>query len=374
MSSLSRPPRLRLGLATVLLALGGLLLPAEGALAARAHPASHAKKSSTTKSAKTHRSAKKRVVVKRSSARHAVAKKKTARRHTIARKAAPRRTRVAAVRPAPRPLSVATRAGLYAVPDPLRLHSSVAYVIDQDTQAVLLQKNASAVLPIASLTKLMTGMVIAEARLPMEEKITITGDDVDRLKGSSSRLRVGTELTRRQALHLALMSSENRAAHALARTYPGGESAFVSAMNIKARQLGMDDTRYVEPTGLSPQNQSTAEDLATLAAAAYTRPLLRQFTTSPGYQLAVDHGALRYVNTNRLVRGGSWEIGLQKTGFINEAGQCMLMQAKLAGRKLIMVFLDGAGQLARIRDAQAVRRWIEAHPTLAGTPARDEDS
>lgn len=247
---------------------------------------------------------------------------------------------------------------------PLRLTASVAYVMDQDTGEVVFGKNAGAVQPIASLTKLMSGMVIAEAKLPMDEKITITEEDVDRLKFSSSRLRVGTELTRAQALHLALMSSENRATHALARTYPGGESAFVSAMNVKAQQLGMDRTRYVEPTGLSSNNRSTARDLALLTAAAYEQPLLRRYTTSPGYRLATDNGSLQYVNSNGLVRGGQWDIGLQKTGYIREAGYTLLMQAELAGRNLIMVFLDSASKVARLKDAERMRAWLKRHPEL----------
>ncbi|MDB5873833.1 MAG: D-alanyl-D-alanine endopeptidase [Ramlibacter sp.] len=256
-------------------------------------------------------------------------------------------------------------AGLHSVQDQLDLKSSVALVIDQDTREVLFSKNDSAVLPIASLTKLMTGLLVSEAKLPMDEMITITQDDVDTEKGSRSRLKVGTMLTRGELLHLALMSSENRAAHALGRTYPGGLDAFVSVMNAKAKMLGMKDTRYVEPTGLSSQNQSSAHDLATLVGAAYTDSVLREFTTSPGHQVAVGNRTLQFNNTNRLVKNPAWEIGLQKTGFINEAGQCLVMQAKIAGRKLIMVFLDSAGKLSRIGDAERVRRWVESNPAIA---------
>ena len=277
-----------------------------------------------------------------------------------------RRSVVRAAVVPPRP-SFGQLAGLHSVQDDLDLKSSVALVIDQDTREVLLRKNDSAVLPIASLTKLMTGVIISEARLPMDEMITITQDDVDTEKGSTSRLAVGTTLPRQELLHLALMSSENRAAHALGRTYPGGLSAFVSAMNAKARLLGMKDTQYVEPTGLSSRNQSSAHDLATLVAAAYNDPVLREFSTSPGTQVAVGHRTLQYNNTNRLVKNPDWEIGLQKTGYISEAGQCLVMQAKIAGRKLIMVFLDSAGKLSRIGDAERVRRWVEAHgPGRAG--------
>jgi D-alanyl-D-alanine endopeptidase (penicillin-binding protein 7) len=256
--------------------------------------------------------------------------------------------------------------------DPMKLPlaARVAYVVDTGNDQVLLGKNDEVVRPIASLTKLMTGLIVAEARLPMDERLKITGDDVDHLKHSSSRLQVGTVLTRRQALHLALMSSENRAAHALARTYPGGLSAFVSAMNNKARQLGMEDTHYVEPTGLSPHNQSSARDLAVLAEAAYQQPLVRKFSTSRGYEVEAANGReLRYVNTNRLVREGSWKIGLQKTGYISEAGQCLIVQTVVKGRNLVMVFLDSASKFTRIRDAEIVKRWLHQHVEFAADGA-----
>ena len=252
-------------------------------------------------------------------------------------------------------------AGLHSTADDLDLKSSVAYVIDQDTNEVLLSKNDQAVLPIASITKLMTGVVISEAKLSMDESITITQDDVDTEKGSSSRLKVGTTLTRGELLHLSLMASENRAAHALGRTYPGGLHAFVELMNAKASSLGMRDTRYIEPTGLSSKNQSSAKDLATLVSFAYQDSLLRELSTSPSYQVEVGNHTLNYKTTNRLIKNPNWDIGLQKTGYISEAGQCLVMQAKIAGRKLIMVFLDSAGKLSRIADAERVRRWVEVN-------------
>ena len=254
-------------------------------------------------------------------------------------------------------------AGLHTAADPLDLRSSVALVIDQDTREVLFRKNDNAVLPIASLTKLMTGLVISEGNLSMSEMITITQADVDTEKGSSSRLAVGSVLSRGDLLHLALMSSENRAAHALGRTYPGGLDAFVSRMNARASALGMADTRYVEPTGLSSRNQSSANDLAVLVGAAYQEPVLRELSTSPGREIEVGSRTLHYNNTNRLVKNPQWDIGLQKTGYISEAGQCLVMQAQVAGRKLIMVFLDSAGKLSRIADAERVRRWVEKSPT-----------
>ena len=253
-------------------------------------------------------------------------------------------------------------AGLHGAHDALDLKSSVALVIDQDTREVLFSKNEQAVLPIASLTKLMTGVIISGARLPMDELITVTQDDVDTEKGSRSRLSVGTELTRGELLHLALMSSENRAAHALGRTYPGGMDSFIGLMNAKAKLLGMKDTVYVEPTGLSSRNQSSARDLATLVNAAHGDPVLRELSTSTGYQVAVGSRTLQFNNTNRLVKNPDWDIGLQKTGYISEAGQCLVMQTKIAGRKLIMVFLDSAGKLSRLGDAERVRRWVESTP------------
>ncbi len=275
--------------------------------------------------------------------------------------------RAAAVAVPARP-SFGQLAGLHAGPDALELKSSVALVIDQDTSEVLFSKNDKAILPIASLTKLMTGLVLSEAHLPMNELITISQDDVDTEKGSGSRLKVGTELSRGELLHLALMSSENRAAHALGRSYPGGLPVFVGLMNAKARLLGMHDTTYAEPTGLSSKNQSSARDLAKLVNVAYGDALLRELSTSPGYQVAVGNRTLQYNNTNRLVKNPSWDIGVQKTGYISEAGQCLVMQAKVAGRKVIMVFLDSAGKLSRLGDAERVRRWVESIPAAAVSP------
>ncbi len=251
-------------------------------------------------------------------------------------------------------------AGLHTLHDALDLKSSVALVIDQDTREVLFSKNDQAVLPIASLTKLMTGLVVSEARLPMEEVIVISQADVDTEKGSRSRLRVGAELTRGELMHLALMSSENRAAHALGRTYPGGLATFVALMNTKAQRLGMADTRYVEPTGLSSKNQSSAQDLARLVNVAYGNPTMRELSTSPRHDVEIGNKTLQFNNTNRLVSNPAWQIGLQKTGYISEAGRCLVMQATVAGRKLIMVFLDSTGKFARLADAERVRRWVES--------------
>ena len=250
--------------------------------------------------------------------------------------------------------------GLHEATDSLELKSGVALVLDQDTDEILFSKNSAAVLPIASLTKLMTAVVVTEAQLPLDETITITDEDIDIEKGSRSRLRVGTQLRREEMLHLALMSSENRAAHALGRSYPGGLNAFVVAMNQKARVLGMNDTRYVEPSGLSSRNQSSAHDLAILVKAAHEVQIIRELSTSPEYMVEVGNRPVQFRNTNGLVKSPDWEIGLQKTGYISEAGRCLVMQAKLAGRHLIMVFLDSAGKYSRIGDAERVRHWLTA--------------
>lgn len=292
------------------------------------------------------------------------AKKSAARKQSVVK--ADRNTKQLRASRNARPIraSFGQMAGLHATADALGLHSSVALVVDQETQEVLYSKNDHAVLPIASLTKLMTGLVIAEARLPMDERIRITQADVDTEKGSSSRLAVGTELSRGELMHLSLMSSENRAAHALGRTFPGGMDLFVSLMNQRAKALGMKDTRYVEPTGLSSQNQSSANDLAVLAAKAYDEPMLRELSTSHGREVSVGRRTLQYNNTNRLVKSPQWDIGLQKTGYISEAGRCLVMQAQVAGRNLIMVFLDSAGKFSRLGDAERVRKWLEQKSSM----------
>jgi D-alanyl-D-alanine endopeptidase (penicillin-binding protein 7) len=253
--------------------------------------------------------------------------------------------------------------GLHGTADELDLKSSVAFVVDQDTNEVLFRKNESAVLPIASITKLMTGIVISEANLPMDEVITLTNDDIRH--ASFSRLKAGTSMTRRDMLHLALMSSENRAAYALGRTYPAGIDEFVRLMNAKALALGMTNTHYVEPTGLSSDNRSTAQDLAKLVAFASQNATVSEFSTSHGYQLAVGKRTVQYVNTNRLTSNPNWDIEVQKTGYITAAGRCLVMQTKVAGRKLVMVFLDSMGKYSRLGDAERVKAWLETRPANA---------
>ena len=252
-------------------------------------------------------------------------------------------------------------AGLNLTRDPLDLKSNVALVLDQSNSEVLFEKNANVALPIASITKMMTGLVVVEANQDMDEMLTVTEDDVDRAKFSSSRLTVGDRLTRRNMLHIALMSSENRAASALGRSYPGGLPAFVEAMNAKARSLGMNDTRYVDSNGLSKQNVASARDLAKLALAAYEHPILREFSTDPKAIIERNGRPVQFGTTNGLVTPNSgWEIGLQKTGFINEAGRCMMIQAVVEGRAVIMVLLDAKGTAARVGDAIRMRKWLTA--------------
>lgn len=329
-------------------ALTALAVATGGALAPVPASAATASKPATTKSTQKTQKKKKAPVKKKSRTSH---------------------TRKA-VRAAPPVLSYGQLQGLRATPDPLSLKSSVALVVDQDTGKVLFSKNPQAVLPIASITKLMTALVVTEAELPLDEVLTVTQDDVDVEKHTSSRLRVGTRLTRGEMMHLALMSSENRAAHALGRSYPGGLPAFISAMNHKAQTLGMEGTRYVDPTGLSSRNQSNARDLAVLVEAAYEYDLIRALSTSPEHYVAVGPRELRYRNSNRLVSSPQWSIGLQKTGYIAEAAGCLVMQAELAGRKFIMVLLDSAGHYSRIADAERLRHWLtgDANPATFALP------
>jgi serine-type D-Ala-D-Ala endopeptidase (penicillin-binding protein 7) len=280
------------------------------------------------------------------------------------KKASPSSKRLVRARYSPPPVpSMGQQLGLHATDDPLDLRSAAVLVLDQDTNEVLLSKNPEAVLPIASITKLMTALVVTDAHQPLDELLTVNAEDVDTEKGSRSRLQLGTQLTRGEMLHLALMASENRAANALGRHYPGGLPAFVEAMNQRAQALGMTRTRYVEPTGLSSRNQSNAMDLALLIREADKSETIRRLSTSLDAEFAVGRRALHFRNTNGLVRNSDWEIGLQKTGYIAEAGRCVVMQAQLAGRKLIMVLLDSAGRYSRIGDAERIRRWLTTTDT-----------
>ena len=251
-------------------------------------------------------------------------------------------------------------------PAKLRLQSANVLVIGAD-ESPIYSKNAEAVTPIASITKLMTAMVVLDAKQPGDELLTIDINDLDMLKGSHSRLRLGVELPRVEMLRLALMASENRAASALCRYYPGGADACVKAMNTKAAQLGMRSTRFADPTGLNSDNQSTAKDLAKMVLAASKYPLIREFSTTTSAMIEAQPTGrqVAFNNTNSLVRGGTWDIQLQKTGFIREAGRCVVMLANVASKPVVIVLLDSIGKLTRVGDANRIRHWLETGEAMA---------
>ncbi|MCX5463212.1 D-alanyl-D-alanine endopeptidase [Alcaligenes faecalis subsp. parafaecalis] len=246
------------------------------------------------------------------------------------------------------------------------LRSEIAFVQDLESSTVLYQKNSDAVRPIASISKLMTALVVAESGLPMDEVLEIIDEDVDRVKHSSSRLSVGSKLSRADMMHLALMSSENRAAHALGRNYPGGLPAFVRAMNDKARALGMRNTRFVEPTGLSSDNVASPRDLVKLLTATSQHARIQQYTTNDQYSVQPVRGRqLVFNNTNRLVKNANWDIQVSKTGFINEAGECLVMLTKIEDREVAIVLLNSSGRYSRIGDAVRIRDLVEKSNGLA---------
>jgi D-alanyl-D-alanine endopeptidase (penicillin-binding protein 7) len=250
-------------------------------------------------------------------------------------------------------------AGLHRGDDPLDLRSSVALVVDQDTNEVLFEKNKDAVLPIASVTKLMTALVTVDANLPLDEELQVSQNELVRAR-IRSKLRPGFEMTRGTALHLALMSSENRAAQLLGRTYPGGVARFVEAMNAKAQLLGMHDSHFADPTGLSAENRSSASDLVRLVKATYEHDIIRQYSVSGELALPVGKRTVNYRNTNRLTDNPEWDIGLQKTGYISAAGRCLVMQAVIEGKRVVMVFLDSVGKYSRLGDAERIRDFLES--------------
>ncbi len=293
-------------------------------------------------------------------------------RHVRAARAIPRASpaRRAKARTVRRKKAVSNPAAFAAAPKDARqqsphsgrldLLSSAVLVWDPATARILFEKNSSTVQPIASISKLMTALVVVEAHLDMHEVLEVTADDIDRIKHTSSRLRIGSRLTRADMLHIALMSSENRAASALGRNYPGGLAVFVRAMNAKAKELGMNDTHYVEPTGLSSENVSSARDLAKLVMAAQKHPVIREYSTNREYEVEPGGPSLQYRNSNRLIANPGWEIVLQKTGYISEAGRCLVMQTMIQGRAIVMVFLDAKGKYGRAADAGRVRKWLES--------------
>ncbi len=259
-------------------------------------------------------------------------------------------------------------------PDParLKLASANAVVLDAQTGRTIYAKGANEVTAIASLTKLMTAIVTLDAGLPLDEMIEIDIGDLDVIKGSRSRLSMGTLLSRREMLRLALMSSENRAASSLARHYPGGVPAFVAAMNAKAAALGMANTRFEDPTGLSPQNVSTAKDLSRLVEASAQYPLIRDYSTTPSHyvELQPTGRVLGFNNSNRLVASSAWDIQVQKTGYIREAGRCLVMLATVASKPMIIVLLDSIGKYTRLGDAERVRHWLETGQSLPAPVVR----
>ena len=250
--------------------------------------------------------------------------------------------------------------GLHKVSS-LKVQSHIALIFDEETQRPLYNKNSKTVVPIASITKLMTAMVMLDAQLPMDVQVSVAEDDLNRIRRARSRLRVGMTLTRSEMLKLALMSSENRAALALARSYPGGAMALVAAMNAKARVLGMGNTKFFDPTGLGSNNVSTAQDLVKMVSAARYYPLIHQYTTSSSHSVEGLKGrTMRFHNTNPLVRNASWDIGLSKTGYISEAGLCLVMEAKINQRPVIIVLLDSWGRRTRVGDANRIKKWMES--------------
>jgi len=250
------------------------------------------------------------------------------------------------------------------------LKSAGVMVVDKSDSAVLLEKHADVASPIASITKLMTALVVLDARQPMDELITIAPADVDPGRGAVSRLAVGTTLSRADLMHLALMASENRAAHALGNHYPGGVPALVAAMNAKAAALGMQSARFVEPTGLSSQNVASPADLSKLVVAAAQNQTIREFSTDRHYAVRVHRRMVEFRNTDRLVANPTWNIVVQKTGYIAEAGRCLVMEAIIEGRSVVIVLLDSFGKYTRLADATRIRRWVEASVAAGNRSAR----
>ncbi|WP_124515805.1 D-alanyl-D-alanine endopeptidase [Burkholderia ubonensis] len=337
--------------AVALLAATAAMTPAD-AFAATAKTHQAAKKKATASSAKKS--------VKSASADDAPRAKSARKRATLAANVR-HHGAVRRVAFQPRQPSVGQAFGLHDTPDALALRSSVAYVVDQNSGEPLFDKNSHAVVPIASITKLMTAMVVLDSKLPLTDQIEVTDEDRDYEKGTGSRLAVGSVLSREDMLHIALMASENRAAASMSRYYPGGRPAFVAAMNAKAKTLGMADTHFENSTGLSSQNVSSARDLVKMVNAAYQYPLIRKFSTDRSYEVYTGKRNLAYNSTNALIRGNnSWDIGLQKTGFINEAGECLVMQATIHDRPMVIVLLDSFGKYSRFADAARLRNWLDA--------------
>ncbi|GAB3251263.1 D-alanyl-D-alanine carboxypeptidase family protein [Chitinimonas naiadis] len=336
-----------------ILSFGLMAIPfsAEAAQTSKKHAVSRSSATTKVKSSKIKASTAKATKVSAKPSRKAKASK------VVLVKRAPQGGRVTRVSALPSTLSSA-----FGTP---ALYSSAALVVNAVSGERIYEKNSQVQAPIASITKLMTAIVTLDMHLPLEEPITITEEDVDTLKNSSSRLLVGTTLSRGEIMHLALMSSENRAAHALARTAPGGKAAFVARMNRTAQSLGMQNSRFEDPTGLTSANVSTANDLIRLVQAAHHYPEIRAYSTSDEYAFISNVNGRGYTfhNTNPLVKNVAWEIGVSKTGYISEAGKCLVMQATINDTPVVIVLLDSAGRLTRVGDAQRIKKWLETSPS-----------
>ena len=364
-AALARSAHLSLKSLVLAVSVSGLLF-ANGILFSEAHAAQGTQTAQSAQTAQTAQNSAKTAGAKKASAKTAAKKataKKTSAKKTSAKKTSRNVTRTSLRRRTGAAPSQATLAGLRKTEDPLALGSSVAYVIDQDTGEELVVKNADIPLPIASVTKLMTALVIAESDLPLDGKVRITREDYVR-SNATSKLRNGMTMTREALLKAALVSSDNRAAHALARTYPGGKKAFVRAMKEKAEALGMTSSFFADPTGLDNRNHSSARDLGKLVSAVYEYQTIRTASTLPSARVRAGRQVLDFRTTNRLIGDPSWKIGIQKTGFTTAAGRCMVVQSEVGERRLVMVVLDSPDNSQRALDMRTMRTFVEAEESF----------
>lgn len=364
-AALARSAHLSLKSLVLAVSVSGLLF-ANGILFSEAHAAQGTQTAQSAQTAQTAQNSAKTAGAKKASAKTAAKKataKKTSAKKTSAKKTSRNVKRTSLRRRTGAAPSQATLAGLRKTEDPLALGSSVAYVIDQDTGEELVVKNADIPLPIASVTKLMTALVIAESDLPLDGKVRITREDYVR-SNATSKLRNGMTMTREALLKAALVSSDNRAAHALARTYPGGKKAFVRAMNEKAEALGMTSSFFADPTGLDNRNHSSARDLGKLVSAVYEYQTIRTASTLPSARVRAGRQVLDFRTTNRLIGDPSWKIGIQKTGFTTAAGRCMVVQSEVGERRLVMVVLDSPDNSQRALDMRTMRTFVEAEESF----------
>lgn len=364
-AALARSAHLSLKSLVLAVSVSGLLF-ANGILFSEAHAAQGTQTAQSAQTAQTAQNSAKTAGAKKASAKTAAKKataKKTSAKKTSAKKTSRNVKRTSLRRRTGAAPSQATLAGLRKTEDPLALGSSVAYVIDQDTGEELVVKNADIPLPIASVTKLMTALVIAESDLPLDGKVRITREDYVR-SNATSKLRNGMTMTREALLKAALVSSDNRAAHALARTYPGGKKAFVRAMNEKAEALGMTSSFFADPTGLDNRNHSSARDLGKLVSAVYEYQTVRTASTLPSARVRAGRQVLDFRTTNRLIGDPSWKIGIQKTGFTTAAGRCMVVQSEVGERRLVMVVLDSPDNSQRALDMRTMRTFVEAEESF----------